>query len=51
MNLARKKRLALWTLHRLEAYATLALRSVKRCLKKHSLGGPQNNGNQADGLM
>jgi hypothetical protein len=29
----RKKRLTLWTLHRLEAYATLAFRSVERCLK------------------
>ncbi len=34
MNLARKKRPTPWTLHRLEAYATLTLRSLERCLEK-----------------
>ena len=33
VHLTCKKGLTLWTLHRLEAYATLTLRSVKRCLE------------------
>jgi hypothetical protein len=33
VNHAREKRFIPWTLHRLEAYATLALRSVERRLK------------------
>jgi hypothetical protein len=41
----------LGTQHRLEAYATLTFRSVKRCLKKHLPEGPRTNVNHADRLM
>ena len=50
VNLVGEKRLTPWTLHRLEAYATL-IYGVWSDVSNHLPGGPRTDGNHAEGLM